>query len=61
MRRTTPAPLRRIFAAPLAVALVTIVGLVAALLGDGLLDALSWTGLAVPLAVMLWAWLFRRQ
>jgi len=54
-------PLGRVFGAPLAIALVSLAGLVAALLGDGLLNALSWTGLTVPLAVILWAWLYRRQ
>jgi len=54
-------PLRRVFGAPLAIALVSLAGLVAALLGDGLLNALSWTGLTVPLAAILWSWLYRRQ
>jgi len=54
--RPKPLPLRRIFAAPLAVALVTLAGLVAALLGAGPLDAVSWAGLSVPLAAIAWAW-----
>ncbi|EKT4522935.1 hypothetical protein QEM13_002183 [Pseudomonas putida] len=36
---------RRIFAWPLAIALLSAVGLFAALLGDGLWDSLSWLGL----------------
>ncbi|MEP0708480.1 MAG: hypothetical protein ABJL17_11035 [Parvibaculum sp.] len=52
--------LGEIFAVPLLLAVVTIVGLVAALLGDGWLDALSWAGLAIPALVIPWAFL-RRQ
>lgn len=50
----------QIFAAPLAIGLVSIVGLVAALLGDGIYDLLSWVGLLVPLLVIAWALRFRR-
>lgn len=44
--------LRQIFAAPLALAAVTAGGLVAALIGDGVWDALSWIMLGVPLAAL---------
>jgi hypothetical protein len=40
--------LRQIFAAPLAVALISSLGLVSALVGDGWWDAVSWAALAVP-------------
>jgi len=50
----------RTFAAPLAIALVSLVGLVSALAGDGLADAISWIGLAAPLLVILWARTARR-
>ena len=53
-------PLRRIFAAPAAIALLSIVGLVAALLGDGVYDILSWIGLLVPVLAIAWALRFRR-
>lgn len=53
-------PLRRIFAAPAAIAAVSIVGLVAALLGDGVHDVLSWIGLLVPVLAIAWALRFRR-
>ncbi|CAN5205964.1 hypothetical protein BH09PSE6_BH09PSE6_34290 [soil metagenome] len=46
--------------APVAIALVTLVGLVAALLGDGWLDALSWLGLGIPVIVAVWFGLRRR-
>ncbi|MDG2523383.1 hypothetical protein P7B02_17785 [Caulobacter segnis] len=48
------------YAAPLVIALVSIVGLVAALVADGLGDLTSWIALAAPVAVVVWAWLFRR-
>lgn len=53
-------PFRRVWAAPIAIAVVSLVGLVAALLGDGLNDWISWIGLAVPLVVIVWARLKRR-
>ena len=55
-----PLPLRAIFGVPLLVALVTLVGLVAALLDDGLYDAVSWGALLVPLLVLGWALRHRR-
>jgi hypothetical protein len=33
---------------------ITFFGLMSALMGDGLWDAISWFVLAVPLAVVLW-------
>lgn len=44
----------RIFAVPTAVALASSIGLVAALVGDGILDALSWLGLGLPVALAGW-------
>jgi hypothetical protein len=43
-----------IFAAPLAVALISLVGLLAALIGDGWWDGLSWVALAVPALLYLY-------
>jgi amino acid transporter len=45
--------LRRIFAAPLILAAITGVGLVAALTGDGIWDMLSWIALGIPLATLI--------
>lgn len=45
--------LRQIFAAPAALAAVTMAGLLAALAGDGAWDALSWIALCVPLATLV--------
>lgn len=52
--------LRAIFAAPLAVALLSIAGLASALTGDGWRDALSWAGLAAPVLAVAWAMRARR-
>ncbi|HEV8391498.1 MAG TPA: hypothetical protein VGQ35_16725 [Dongiaceae bacterium] len=48
--------LRQVFAAPLAIAVLSGVGLTSALLGDDIWDVLSWLALAVPVAVILWYW-----
>jgi hypothetical protein len=47
-RRTFP----QIFAAPLALAAIIIAGLVSALVGDGIWDAVSWIALGTPLATL---------
>lgn len=46
----SPAPKRAlpVFRIPLLLAAVTVVGLVAGLLGDGLPDVLAWLGLGLP-------------
>ena len=55
-RRRERSP-HEIFAAPLAIGLLSVVGLVAALLGDGLWDVVSWLALGVPVVLMAWfAW-----
>ncbi|ANI17596.1 hypothetical protein [Pseudomonas citronellolis] len=43
----------RVFRWPLALAVLSLVGLISALVGDGPWDALSWFALGVPLAVIL--------
>lgn len=60
MRKTRPLPLTVIFGIPVLVALITIVGLVVALLDNGWLDVISWNALLVPLTVIVWALRFRR-
>lgn len=55
------APLLHIFGIPLAIAAVSIVGLVAALVGDGPMNWVSWIGLMIPLLVIVWALRFRRD
>ena len=47
----------RIWPIPIALGILTCIGLLAALLADGLWDAVSSIGLGVPLAVGVWfAW-----
>ena len=55
-----PGSLRAIFALPVALALVSIVGLVVALTGDGLRDVAAWAALAIPVLVVGWAMRNRR-
>ncbi|MPY69498.1 MAG: hypothetical protein GEU92_05370 [Alphaproteobacteria bacterium] len=61
MKRPAPVPFLHVFGIPVLVALISIVGLVAALLGDGPMDAISWIGLLVPLLLILWALRYRRR
>jgi hypothetical protein len=44
----------RVWPVPIALGILTSIGLVAALVADGIWDAVSWIGLGVPLAVVLW-------
>lgn len=46
--------LRQIFAVPLVLAVLIAIGLVTALVGDGVWDTVSWIGLGAPAAVSLW-------
>jgi hypothetical protein len=57
--RRRPLPLSAIFAAPLAILAVSLLGLVSALMGDGAWDWMSWAGLGIPVAVIVWARLRR--
>jgi hypothetical protein len=59
-RRTLRQGSGTIFAAPLAIAVLSAVALVAALTGDGVRDVLSWVGLAVPVLTVAWAMRARR-
>ncbi|WP_010162915.1 MULTISPECIES: hypothetical protein [unclassified Sphingomonas] len=47
--------IRSTFALPVLIALATVFGLVVALTGDGMRDALSWIGLGCPIAAVGWA------
>lgn len=55
--------LRQIFAAPLVIGVLSTVGLISALVGDGIWDGLSWLSLAVPcvLPVAFIAWPRKRR
>lgn len=62
-----PMPIRRrqtngrIFAMPLLIGALSMIGLVSALVGDGLWDALSWIALAIPIGLCGYFLLKRRQ
>ena len=58
--RKPPSALVRTFAAPTILAIASLIGLFAALLGDGAYDLISWLGLGIPLAAIGWAMLKRR-
>lgn len=51
----------RTFAIPALIAVLSSIGLVSALTGDGLRDLLSWILLAVPVAAVGWAMIARRS
>lgn len=57
--RPRQSSLRKVFAIPLMISLLCAAGLVAALLGDGGWDVLSWIGLGIPTGIGSWA-LFKR-
>lgn len=46
--------LTQIFAMPLALGVVSAIGLVVALVGDDLWDVLGWLGLGIPLIITTW-------
>jgi hypothetical protein len=56
MRRS----LREIFVWPLVVSVVSVVGLVCALVGDGSWDVVSWLSLTLPLALYAYFFVARR-
>lgn len=48
--------LKAVFRWPAVIAVISIAGLLSALIGDGLLDAASWILLSVPIAVGIGKW-----
>jgi hypothetical protein len=53
--------LGQIFAAPIVVGALSVVGLVAALIGDGWWDALSWFSLTLPALLYLFFVMRRKR
>ena len=49
-----------IFLIPILIALVSIIGLIAALIGNGAYDLVSWITLAIPAVAVGWALRARR-
>jgi len=58
--KTRAQSLRTVFAAPLVMSVLSLIGLVSALAGDGLADWLSWAALATPVLAVAWAMRRRR-
>lgn len=56
----TASNFRRVWTAPIIVAIASLVGLVSGLLGDGVLDWMSWIGLGAAVVVLAWALVARR-
>lgn len=54
IQRPVSRPLPRIFAVPIVLGVVSTIGLIAALVGDDIWDAIGWIGLGIPLAVTVW-------
>jgi hypothetical protein len=44
----------QIWGMPIVIGILSAIGLLSALLGDGVWDALSWAALATPVVVTLW-------
>jgi hypothetical protein len=51
---TRPFPCRKVYGPAAILAAITAYGLLSALLGDGVWDAISWVALACPLVVIIW-------
>lgn len=48
-----------IFALPFWIALASLIGLVAALLGEGLWNAVAWSGVGAPIAALCYGLVYR--
>lgn len=60
-RRKERQTLWQTFAVPIAIALLSVIGLVSALTGEGVRDAISWATLGIPVAAAGWAYRRRRR
>lgn len=60
MSRSAARSVGQVFLWPMVLGAMTIIGLISALLADGVWDALSWIMLLVPVALGIWrGWLVR--
>jgi hypothetical protein len=57
----THTPFVRLWGAPIVLAILTVIGLLSALLGDGVWDALSAVALGVPVLCCAWYGLRRKS
>ena len=46
----------QVFAAPTVIAVISLIGLVSALTGDGVRNIVSWAALGVPVVIAIRAW-----
>lgn len=60
-KRSGRRTLWQIFFAPIWIGLLSIIGLIAALVGDGPYDALSWLGLGIPVVLSIWYGWWRQR
>jgi hypothetical protein len=58
-RKAGTQSLAQIFAVPTALGAITAIGLIAALVGDGIWDVVGWLSLGVPVVVIVWFLLLR--
>lgn len=56
LRTDHPQSADEVFRIPMLLGIATAVGLVSALLGDGIWDALSWLTILAPILAVVWAW-----
>lgn len=54
-------PFMRMWAAPIILAILTLIGLISALVGDGVWDHVSAVALGVPVLLCLWFGLRRKR
>ncbi|MES1990909.1 MAG: hypothetical protein V4441_08155 [Pseudomonadota bacterium] len=59
-KKSVPSRFWHVFAAPLVIGLVSIAGLLSALIGDHIFDVASWIGLGAPSILICW-YAFRRR
>lgn len=52
---------RAIFTIPTVIGVISFVGLISALTGDGVRDVISWVALLIPVATIVWAMHTRRS
>jgi hypothetical protein len=53
--------LLRLWGKPLLIALLSIAGLVAALVGDGIWDIFSWLALGIPVIIIIRSYYFKQD
>ena len=52
---------KKIWQTPMLLTILTLFGLLAALLGEGIWHLLSWIAMLIPLVVVIWFWFIRKS